>query len=80
MTTHTLQPARHLSPRTVGLGLGATALAVAVGFGVAALVVDDPAPATPTSTVVDEPVAKPGSDAYDGTDREVRELMHRRTP
>ena len=78
MTTQTLPAPRHVSPRTIGLGIGAVAVAVAAGFGVAALVVDDPVTEAPTSTVVDAPGANLGGDAYDGTDREVRELMHRK--
>ena len=78
MTTQTLHPPRHISSRTIGLGIAATAVAVAAGFGVAALVVDDPVTTAPSSTVVNAPAAQPGSDAYDGTNREVRGLMHRR--
>ena len=78
MTTQTLQQPRHISSRTIGIGIAATAVAVAAGFGVAALVVDDPVSTAPSSTVLEGPAAQPGSDAYDGTNREVRGLMHRR--
>lgn len=79
MTTQTLQPPRHISTRTIGLGIAGAALAVAAGIGVAALVVDDPVTTAPSTTVREGPAAQPGSDAYDGTNREVRGLMHRNT-
>ena len=74
---HTIQPT-HISPRTRVVSLVVAAAAVGTGFGVAALVLDEPASTAPSSTVVEGPRAQPGSDAYDGTDREVRQLMHRR--
>jgi hypothetical protein len=52
--------------------------AVAAVFGIAALTLDEATLSPPTSIVINAPDAKPSSDAYDGTNREVRELMHRR--
>lgn len=75
MTTQTLQPVRHISTRTLAMAGAGTLLAIAAGFGVYTLV--DGSPATedaPTSTF---PPATTG-DNFDGTNREVRELMHRR--
>ncbi len=78
MATQTLQPVRNISPKIALVSLAAAAAAVGAGFGVAALVLDEPSATTPSSVVVEGPAAQPGSDAYDGTNREVRQLMHRR--
>jgi hypothetical protein len=78
MTTQTIHPAHHLSPKSVIVSVAALGAAVAGGFGIAALTLDQATVSPPTSIVVNAPGAQPGSDAYDGTNREVRELMHRR--
>jgi hypothetical protein len=78
MTSHTIQPLHHLSAKTAALALGALGLAVAAGFGIAAVTLDEQVTSTPGPIVVQAPAAQPGSDAYDGTDREGRALMHRR--
>jgi hypothetical protein len=78
MTTQTSHPGRRFSPKSVILSIAALGAAVGVGFGVAALTLDQATVSPPTSVVVNSPGAQPGSDAYDGTNREVRELMHQR--
>jgi hypothetical protein len=78
MTTQTIHPAHRFSPKSVILSVTALGAAVAAGFGVAALTLDEGTVSPPTSIVVNAPGAQPGSDAYNGTNREVRELMHRR--
>jgi hypothetical protein len=78
MTTQTIHPASHYSPKSVIAAVVALFAAVAVGFGIAALTLNQTTVTPPASIVVKAPTAQPGSDAYDGTNREVRELMHRR--
>jgi hypothetical protein len=78
MTTQTTHSDRRFSTKSVALSIAALGAAVGVGFGVAALTLDQATVSPPTSIVINAPEAKPGSDAYDGTNREVRELMHRR--
>jgi hypothetical protein len=78
MTTQTIHPVHRFSPKSVGLSIAALGVAVGAGFGVAALTLDQATVSPPASVVVNAPGAQPGSDAYDGTNREVRELMHRR--
>jgi hypothetical protein len=77
MTTQTIHPGHRFSAKSVGLSIAALGVAVGAGFGVAALTLDQATVSPPTITV-DYPPAQPGSDAYNGTNREVRELMHRR--
>jgi hypothetical protein len=63
------------SPRPVLLGMVGTALAIASGLGIADLVLDEPTATTQA------PAGLPAQgDGYfvNGTDRDVRELMHRR--
>lgn len=74
MTTQTLQPVRHITTRTLAMAGAGTLLAIAAGFGVYALVDDAPATVeTPTGVVQNGT-----GDYYDGTNHEVRDLMHRR--
>ncbi len=72
MNAESLHPTHPMSPGPLLLALAGAALAVAAGFGVATAVLDDP----PAST--ESPVTIPAGDPFNGTDRDIRELMHRR--
>ncbi len=75
MTTQTLQPATHISTRTLAMAGGGALLAVAAGFGVYALVEEAPPTTSETTTSF---IPGTSGDLYDGTNREARALMHRR--
>jgi hypothetical protein len=64
-----------MSPRPFLLGMIGTALAIATGLGIADLVLDEPTATTQTPTGIPTQ-----GDGYfvNGTDREVRGLMHLR--
>jgi hypothetical protein len=78
MTTEAIHPTHHFSPRTVLVALAGTALAVGAGFGAAAVTLDDGPEVTPTPAVITQYQPQLGSDLSNGTDRQDRELMHRR--
>ena len=77
MTIHA-QPSHHLSTTRLGLALGGAVLAVGAGWGLAAIVLDDPVSAPPTTP---GPQVEPGwgsdPNGFRGTNREERALMHR---
>jgi hypothetical protein len=75
MNTQALPPTHTVSLRPLLVGLAGAAFAVAAGFGVATVVLDEPTASTEAPATI--PTA-PGDQFGDGTDREVRELMHRR--
>lgn len=75
MTTQTLQPVRHISTRTLAMAGAGTLLAAAAGFGVYTLV--DGSGVTEEAPGFTVPPPSTG-DSFDGTNREVRDLMHRR--
>jgi hypothetical protein len=67
---HTTPPV--LSPKSLLVGLAGAALAVVAGLGIATAVLDEPTASTQAPAI-------PANDYFvDGTDREIRELMHRR--
>jgi len=75
MNTQALPPPHAVSVRPLLVALAGAACAVAVGFGVATVVLDEPTASTQAPSTVP---SVPGDQFGDGTDREVRELMHRR--
>ncbi|HEX6248249.1 MAG TPA: hypothetical protein VFZ64_10290 [Nocardioidaceae bacterium] len=79
MATQSVQPIQHISLKSVALGIAGAGLAVAAGFGVFALVDDGPVATTPgIPTDIEYVPPQPGSDAYEGWNRETRGLQHRR--
>jgi hypothetical protein len=75
MNSQALPPPHAVSVRPLLVALAGAAFAVAVGFGVATVVLDEPTASTQAPAIF--PSAQ-GDQSGDGTDREVRELMHRR--
>jgi hypothetical protein len=73
MNAQALHPTHPVSPKSLLVGLAGAALAVAAGLGIAAGVLDEPTASTQAPATIQD-------DDYfvDGTDREVRALMHRR--
>jgi hypothetical protein len=73
MNAQALQPTHPVSPKPLLVGLAGAALAVVAGLGIATAVLDEPIASTQA------PATVPASDYFvNGTDREVRGLMHRR--
>jgi hypothetical protein len=73
MNAQALHPAHPVSAKSPLLALAGAALAVAAGLGIATAVLDEPLSTTQA------PATIPAGDHFSGTDREVRELMHRGT-
>jgi hypothetical protein len=75
MNTQAFPPPHPVSVRPLLVVLAGAALAVAAGFGIANVVLDEPTASTQAPATIP---SGPGDQSGDGTDREVRELMHRR--
>ncbi len=71
MNAQALHPTPPVSPKALLLTLAGAALAMVAGLGIATAVLDDPLASIQAPAI-------PASDHFAGTDREVRELMHRR--
>lgn len=74
-------PGFHINVKTAAATLAAAAIAVGAGFAGAALLLDETVVSTGTTTT-DTNSGNPGlgfsdPNGYAGTDRELRELMHR---
>jgi hypothetical protein len=73
MNAQALHATHPVTPRSLLVGLAGAALAVGAGLGIAAVALDEPTASTQA------PATIPTGDYFvNGTDREVRELMHRR--
>ena len=79
MTSSIAHPGHHYSTTNLALALAGAVLAVGAGYGVAALVLEDPVPALPTSpTEIDLRDYGSNPEGFTGTNREQRGLMHLR--
>ncbi len=75
MNAHALHPTHRVSPKPLLVGLAGAALAAVAGLGVAAVVLDEPTASTQAPGTIPVPT---GEYFVNGTDREIRALMHRR--